>query len=125
MSSMVADMLAEARRRFTEAGIVDPAADARLLVAGLLKLSPTELLTRSAERLSAEQAEVIFKALERRLGHAGAFCVAKWRGHARFDVGNRCCKLSRVPATVVNVCPSGPRGLSSRDTAASESPMGV
>lgn len=69
MSSMVADMLAEARRRFTEAGIVDPAADARLLVAGLLKLSPTELLTRSAERLSAEQAEVIFKALERRLGH--------------------------------------------------------
>jgi len=40
-----------------------------LLVAGLLKLSPTELLTRSAERLSSEQAEVMSKAVERRLGH--------------------------------------------------------
>jgi len=69
MSSTVADTLAEARRRFTEAGIADPATDARLLVAGLLKLSPTELLTRSAERLSSEQAEVMSKAVERRLGH--------------------------------------------------------
>ncbi len=50
----VSEMLAEARRRFTEAGIVDPATDARLLVAGLLKLSPTELLTRSAESALAE-----------------------------------------------------------------------
>lgn len=69
MNHTVADMLAEARGRFTEAGIVDPATDARLLVAGLLKLSPTELLTRSAEKLSPEQAETIFQALERRVGH--------------------------------------------------------
>ncbi|ABC92504.1 protoporphyrinogen oxidase (methyltransferase) protein [Rhizobium etli CFN 42] len=69
MSATLADMLAEARRRFTEAGIVDPVTDARLLVAGLLKLSSTELLTRSAEKLSPEQIEVIFKAVERRLGH--------------------------------------------------------
>ncbi|MBX5146458.1 peptide chain release factor N(5)-glutamine methyltransferase [Rhizobium lentis] len=69
MSATVADMLAEARRRFSEAGIIDPATDARLLVAGLLKLSSTELLTRSAERLSPEQIEGIFEAIERRLGH--------------------------------------------------------
>lgn len=62
-------MLAEARRRFTEAGIVDAATNARLLVAGLLKQSSTELLTRSAEKLSPEQIEVIFKAMERRLDH--------------------------------------------------------
>lgn len=35
MSATVADMLAEARRRFSEAGIIDPATDARLLIAGL------------------------------------------------------------------------------------------
>ncbi|MBX4871011.1 peptide chain release factor N(5)-glutamine methyltransferase [Rhizobium bangladeshense] len=69
MSATVADMLAEARRRFTEAGIVDAATNARLLVAGLLKQSSTELLTRSAEKLSPEQIEVIFKAMERRLDH--------------------------------------------------------
>ncbi|MDF0700356.1 peptide chain release factor N(5)-glutamine methyltransferase [Rhizobium sp. MC63] len=69
MSQTVADMLAEARRRFTEAGIADPATDARLLVAGLLKQSSTELLTRSAEKLSADQIAMISKALERRLGH--------------------------------------------------------
>ncbi|MBX5218599.1 MULTISPECIES: peptide chain release factor N(5)-glutamine methyltransferase [unclassified Rhizobium] len=69
MSATVADMLAEARRRFTEAGIVDPVTDARLLVAGLLKLSSTELLTRSTERLSSDQAETISRAMERRLGH--------------------------------------------------------
>ncbi|MBB4574960.1 peptide chain release factor N(5)-glutamine methyltransferase [Rhizobium lentis] len=69
MSQTVAEMLAEARRRFTEAGIADPATDARLLVAGLLKQSSTELLTRSAEKLSADQIAMISKALERRLGH--------------------------------------------------------
>ncbi|MBB2676308.1 UNVERIFIED_ORG: release factor glutamine methyltransferase [Rhizobium esperanzae] len=69
MSATVGDMLAEARRRFTEAGIVDPATDARLLVAGLLKQSSTELLTRSAEKLSPDQLVMISKAMERRLDH--------------------------------------------------------
>ncbi|ANL73827.1 release factor glutamine methyltransferase [Rhizobium phaseoli] len=69
MSATVADMLAEARRRFTEAGIADPATDARLLVAGILKQSSTQLLTRSAEKLSPDQIAMISKALERRLGH--------------------------------------------------------
>ena len=69
MSVTVANMLAEARRRFTEAGIADPATDARLLVAGLLKQSSTELLTRSAEKLFPDQIAMISKARERRLGH--------------------------------------------------------
>ena len=37
MSATVADMLAAARRRLTEAGIADLATAARLLVAGALK----------------------------------------------------------------------------------------
>ncbi|MBX4927446.1 peptide chain release factor N(5)-glutamine methyltransferase [Rhizobium binae] len=69
MRETVADMLAAARRRFTEAGIADPATDARQLVAGLLKQSSTELLTRSAEKLSPDQIAVISKAMERRIGH--------------------------------------------------------
>ncbi|MGR9170605.1 peptide chain release factor N(5)-glutamine methyltransferase [Rhizobium sp. KDH_Rht_773_N] len=65
----VAEVLAEARRRFTEAGIADPQTDARLLVAGLLKLSPTGMLTAGREPISQEQAESIGRAIDRRLRH--------------------------------------------------------
>ncbi|WP_087000311.1 peptide chain release factor N(5)-glutamine methyltransferase [Rhizobium sullae] len=65
----VSKVLAEVRRRFTEAGIADAATDARLLVAGLLKLSPTEMLSRSNEPLAAEKEALIQAAVERRLAH--------------------------------------------------------
>ncbi len=65
----VAEVLAEARRRFTEAGIADPQTDARLLIAGLLKLSPTGMLTAGREPISQEQAESIGRAIDRRLRH--------------------------------------------------------
>ncbi len=65
----VSEVLAEARRRFTEAGIADPQTDARLLVAGLLKLSPTGMLTAGREAISQEQAESIGRAIDRRLRH--------------------------------------------------------
>ncbi len=66
--STVSQWLAEARRRFTEAGIDDPAADARVLVSGLLGLSTTEMLTRGNEAVSAEAESSIAAAIERRLG---------------------------------------------------------
>ncbi|TCU10596.1 peptide chain release factor N(5)-glutamine methyltransferase [Rhizobium sullae] len=65
----VSKFLAEVRRRFTEAGIADAATDARLLVAGLLKLSPTEMLSRSNEPLAADKEALIQAAVERRLAH--------------------------------------------------------
>ncbi|PKA42651.1 peptide chain release factor N(5)-glutamine methyltransferase [Rhizobium sullae] len=65
----VSKVLAEVRRRFTEAGIADAATDARLLVAGLLKLSPTEMLSRSNEPLAADKEALIQAAVERRLAH--------------------------------------------------------
>jgi len=67
--STVSEMLAEARRRFTEAGITDPQTDARLLISGLLKLSPTEMLTAGRDVVSEEQAGTIGRAIERRLKH--------------------------------------------------------
>jgi release factor glutamine methyltransferase len=65
----VSEILAEARRRFAEAGIADPATDARLLIAGLLDFSATELLSRAHEALSDRQTRVIFAAVGRRLGY--------------------------------------------------------
>jgi release factor glutamine methyltransferase len=63
----VSDLLAETRQRLAESGIADPATDARLLVAGLLKLSPTEMLTKAGEALAPEDADAIREAVSRRL----------------------------------------------------------
>jgi release factor glutamine methyltransferase len=63
----VSDLLAESRQRLAESGIADPATDARLLVAGLLKLSPTEMLTKAGEALAPEDADAIREAVSRRL----------------------------------------------------------
>lgn len=60
---------AEARTRFMKAGIADAATDARLLVAGLLGLSPTEMLTRGEEIVDPAKAGLIDAGIERRLAH--------------------------------------------------------
>ncbi|CCM77454.1 peptide chain release factor N(5)-glutamine methyltransferase [Rhizobium mesoamericanum] len=65
----VSQILAEARRRFTEAGVDSAAADARVLIAGLLGLSTTDIVTRGGETISTEKVGVIAKAIERRLAH--------------------------------------------------------
>jgi release factor glutamine methyltransferase len=65
----VSAVLSEARRRFSEAGIADPATDARLLVAGLLGLSATEMLTRANEAPANDRIAAIDAAIERRLQH--------------------------------------------------------
>lgn len=65
----VSAVLSEARRRFTEAGIADPATDARLLVAGLLGLSATEMLTRTNDIPGEDKITAIDAAIERRLRH--------------------------------------------------------
>ena len=65
----VSAVLSEARRRFSEAGIADPATDARLLVAGLLGLSATEMLTRANAVPANDRIAAIDAAIERRLQH--------------------------------------------------------
>jgi release factor glutamine methyltransferase len=65
----VSRMLAEARRRFTEAGIDSAAADARVLIAGLLGLSTTAVVTRGGETVATEQVALLEQAIERRLAH--------------------------------------------------------
>jgi release factor glutamine methyltransferase len=65
----VSQWLTEARRRFTEGGVGDPAADARVLISGLLDLTTTEMLTRGGDAVDADAAARIEAAIERRLAH--------------------------------------------------------
>ncbi len=65
----VSQILTEVRRRFTEGGIEDPATDARILTAGLLGLSSTELITRGGDEVDEEKARLVDAAIARRLAH--------------------------------------------------------
>lgn len=63
----IAELLRQARGRFEGAGLDDPAADARVLIAGLLGLSPTDLVTRADEAVEEAKTEIVEAAIERRL----------------------------------------------------------
>ncbi|MGA1805452.1 peptide chain release factor N(5)-glutamine methyltransferase [Rhizobium sp. HT1-10] len=58
---------ADARRRFAEAGLDDPAADAKVLVAGIFGLSFTETVTRRHEAADAALAAQLENAVTLRL----------------------------------------------------------
>lgn len=61
-------LIADARRRFETAGLADPATDARVLVCGLLDLSPTVLLLDGEKPLSPDTVARVEAAIVRRLG---------------------------------------------------------
>ncbi|KRB62653.1 protein-(glutamine-N5) methyltransferase, release factor-specific [Rhizobium sp. Root708] len=65
----VSQILAEVRRRFAEGGIEEAATDARVLTAGLLGLSSTELIIRGGEAADEERARLVDAAIVRRLAH--------------------------------------------------------
>lgn len=65
----IGELLTGARICFTEAGLDDPATDARVLVAGLFGLSFTELATRARETADPMLLGQLHQAVERRLRH--------------------------------------------------------
>jgi release factor glutamine methyltransferase len=65
----IGGLQAAARDRFAAAGLDDPAADARVLVAGLFDLTFTEIVTRSHETADADQVARLDDAVVRRLNH--------------------------------------------------------
>ncbi|TRL35846.1 peptide chain release factor N(5)-glutamine methyltransferase [Rhizobium straminoryzae] len=67
MNETLSAVLALCRARLAEAGLADAATDARVLVAGLLDLSPTELLLRSDRIVDAADRARIEAALARRI----------------------------------------------------------
>lgn len=60
-------VLAETRKRFADAGLPDAATDARVLVAGLLDLSSTDMVLNGERVLSVREIERIDGATERRI----------------------------------------------------------
>lgn len=63
----ISELLRRARLRFTEAGLDDPGADARVLVTGLLGLSTTDLLSRGDEIVDGDRVTLVEAGIERRL----------------------------------------------------------
>ncbi|WP_439631102.1 peptide chain release factor N(5)-glutamine methyltransferase [Shinella sp.] len=82
----LAEALATARRRLSEAGLADGALDARLLIAGVLDLSPTAFVTDGARALDREQQAAIDRALARRVAREPVHRILGRRAFSRLDL---------------------------------------
>jgi release factor glutamine methyltransferase len=82
----LAEALVAARRRLSEAGIVDAAQDARLLIAGVLDLSSTAFVTGSARVLDAAQMATIDAVLARRVAREPVHRILGRRAFSRLDL---------------------------------------
>lgn len=82
----LAEALAAARRRLSEAGIADAAQDARLLIAGLLKLSSTAFVIDGARPLDASELAAIDAALARRAAYEPVHRILGHRAFSRLDL---------------------------------------
>ncbi len=82
----LAEALAAARRRLSEAGIADAAQDARLLIAGLLNLSPTAFVIDGARPLDSSEQALIDGALARRVAREPVHRILGHRAFSRLDL---------------------------------------
>lgn len=62
----IADLLAEARKRFDVAGVADPVFDARLLVSGIAGLSLTDIMLKGSDVLAGDVVQQVLSAIKRR-----------------------------------------------------------
>lgn len=82
----LAEALAAARRRLSEAGIADAAQDARLLIAGMLDLSSTAFVTDGTQVLDAAQMATIDALLARRVAREPVHRILGRRAFSRLDL---------------------------------------
>lgn len=82
----LAEALAAARRRLSEAGIADAAHDARLLIAGLLKLPSTAFVIDGARLLDPSEKAAIDEALARREAREPVHRILGHRAFSRLDL---------------------------------------
>lgn len=82
----LAEALAAARRRLSDAGIADAAQDARLLIAGVLDLSSTAFVTDGARVLDAAQMATIEAVLARRVAREPVHRILGRRAFSRLDL---------------------------------------
>ena len=78
--------MAEARRRFEAAGLADPATDARVLICGLLDLSPTALLLDGDKPVAADLAARVEEAIVRRLAREPVYRILGRRDFYGLDL---------------------------------------
>ena len=72
-------LLAEVRRRFADAGIEAPGFDARLLIGGLLDLSPTTMITGGEAHIPAPDVARVRQAAEERVAGRPVHRILAWR----------------------------------------------
>lgn len=82
----LAAALAAARRRLSEAGIADPAGDARALIAGLLDLTPTSFITQSDRVLDETEQQALDTALGRRVAREPVHRILGRRAFSRLEL---------------------------------------
>ena len=82
----LAEALASARRRLSEAGIADATQDVRLLIAGLLNLSSTALITDGTRVLDPSDRVLIDDALARRIAREPVYRILGHRAFSRLDL---------------------------------------
>jgi release factor glutamine methyltransferase len=82
----LAGALAAARRRLSEAGIADAAQDARLLIAGLLRLSSTAFVIDGGRPLDPSEQALIDDALTRRAAREPVHRILGHRAFSRLDL---------------------------------------
>lgn len=92
-----------ARRRLGEANIEDAATDARVLIAGLLNLSMTDLLVQDLRVLSEEESARIDAAIERRLCHEPVHRILGRRAFFGLDLALSAATLEPRPDTEILV----------------------
>ena len=82
----LAEVLAGARRRLSEAGIADAAQDARMLIAGILDLPSTAFVSDGGRLLDEAQLASIDKALARRAAREPVHRILGRRAFSRLDL---------------------------------------
>ncbi len=78
--------MAEARRRFEAAGLADSATDARVLISGLLSMSPTALLLDGDKPVAADRAARVEEAILRRIAREPVYRILGRRDFYGLDL---------------------------------------
>lgn len=71
----LATLLSQVRARFTEAGLDEPAADARALIGGILNLPATVFLTEPERAVSDDDLRLLEAAVQRRMNREPVFRI--------------------------------------------------
>jgi len=77
----VSGLIAQAKRRFAEAGLSAPSTDARILISGLLGLSLSQVIVRGSDTVPPKACVQIREAIERRVRREPVYRIL---GHREF-----------------------------------------